>query len=514
MGSFDSNAAVKKEISTQSAAANWNSKTDAPSDSTGSQFVRDPFHPGAPAGGYRDPLDSGIECNEGLVRVRIRPDSHGRFGFNIRGGTDVGTPIIVSRVGQNMPADLCIPRLSEGDQLLSVNGRTVTRCTHAEVINLIRASKSDPAGLLELLVKQSDYVTDDLNGEALGPDSGDAPAIPPRTAQINSRQIGLGRLSNRTHRHSLSAQHLSTIAGRSTHAETKNSPLVQSMMELEVGLSDGSLLAQFEQLPRRKSGFTTNAARLTENEFKNRYRDISPYDQTRVILQRGPGDYINASFVIMDFPKAGFAVNYIAAQGPLLSTYGDFWQMCWEQHVTVIVMLTAVSERGRVKCHQYWPDLGQSFKFTTTAPIGPVGQRDPLNLQVQTMKEEVAGEFAFREFTLTQTASSEAPFSNECRRVEQLQHTSWPDHGTPSNMVELIEFVQRIREKRGKSTAPIVVHCSAGIGRTGVLIAMETAMNLMERAQPVRPIELVQLMRAQRALLIQTAVSPCLALNK
>ncbi|OON20013.1 hypothetical protein X801_04108 [Opisthorchis viverrini] len=70
-------------------------------------------------------------------------------------------------------------------------------------------------------------------------------------------------------------------------------------------------------------------------------------DQTRVILKQGTGDYINASYVIMDFPKAGFSLNYIAAQGPLPSTYGDFWQMCWEQHVSVVVMLTAVSEKGR-----------------------------------------------------------------------------------------------------------------------------------------------------------------------
>ncbi|KAF6774436.1 hypothetical protein AHF37_04571 [Paragonimus kellicotti] len=120
---------------------------------TSSNFVRDPFHPGAPAGENCSTVEP--EVNEGLVWIRIRPDSHGHFGFNIRGGADFGAPIIVSRVAPNMPADLCIPRLSEGDQLIAINGRNVAGHTHAEVNSFIRGAREDQSGLLELLVKPS-----------------------------------------------------------------------------------------------------------------------------------------------------------------------------------------------------------------------------------------------------------------------------------------------------------------------------------------------------------------------
>ncbi|KAA3681579.1 tyrosine-protein phosphatase non-receptor type 4 [Paragonimus westermani] len=116
------------------------------------------------------------------------------------------------------------------------------------------------------------------------------------------------------------------------------------------------------------------------------------------------------------------------------------------------------------------------------------------------------GDFAFRDFTLSHVPAdaSSTRSTGEIRRITQLQYISWPDHGIPNSPTDLIAFVRRVREKRGNSSAPVVVHCSAGIGRTGVLITVETAMNLMERRQPVRPLELVQHMRAQRALLIQT----------
>lgn len=124
---------------------------------------------------------------------------------------------------------------------------------------------------------------------------------------------------------------------------------------------------------------------------------------------------------------------------------------------------------------------------------------------------QVDTDFAYREFLITpitQSRRASTPTDSSSRRVVQLQYISWPDHGVPGNADDLITFVDRVREARGlNSRVPIVVHCSAGIGRTGVLITIETALNLMERDQPVRPIELVQLMRAQRALLIQTTVS-------
>ncbi|CAH8514568.1 unnamed protein product [Heterobilharzia americana] len=120
-------------------------------------FLKDPFHPGAPDGeSTLHPANEVNELNsEGLVHISIRPDSHGRFGFNVKGGIDHGMPVIVSRVGANMPADLCIPRLSEGDQILFINNKDVSSQTHLQVVNLIRAASEQPHGTLELLVKPS-----------------------------------------------------------------------------------------------------------------------------------------------------------------------------------------------------------------------------------------------------------------------------------------------------------------------------------------------------------------------
>ncbi|VDP25727.1 unnamed protein product, partial [Schistosoma mattheei] len=272
---------------------------------------RDPFHPGAPD--VENSLHLPDEINElnseGLVRISIRPDSHGRFGFNVKGGIDHGMPIIVSRVGANMPADLCIPRLSEGDQILFINHKDVSNQTHLQVVNMIRATSEQNYGTLELLVKPSDYVTDDVNDDNPIPDSGDAPPVPPRSYNSSIRRPTLSlekfaRNSKRLTRFSLKSSSSSNNAMDRDHNNStvhrysfSGSTLLESMIELESHLADGSLLNQFEHLPRRKSGLTMNVSRLSENSIKNRYRDISPYDQTRVILKQGSGDYINASFV-------------------------------------------------------------------------------------------------------------------------------------------------------------------------------------------------------------------------
>lgn len=261
--------------------------------------------------------------------------------------------------------------------------------------------------------------------------------------------------------------------------------LDMSLKLLEESLESGAALAQFEQLYRKKPGMTMNAARLEANIPKNRYRDISPYDQTRVIMKNGvTGDYINANYVNMEIPVSGIVNRYIAAQGPLPTTCADFWQMIWEQQSTLVVMLTTKVERGRIKCHQYWPD-----HYTTT---------DYGTLQVTCVKEEESDSFAFREFNLTHVELREE------RHISHMQYIAWPDHGVPDDPADFLDFVQKVRQKRVGLVEPSIVHCSAGIGRTGVLITMETAMCLIEANQPVYPLSIVRQMRDQRAMLIQT----------
>ncbi|XP_061186056.1 tyrosine-protein phosphatase non-receptor type 4-like isoform X1 [Saccostrea echinata] len=403
---------------------------------------------------YDEYLPNGNSHSEGhgLVTIRMRPDDQGRFGFNVKGGADQGMPIIVSRVAPGTPADLAIPRLNEGDQVLFINGRDVSQHTHEQVVMFIRASRETHSGELVLIVRPNVYVGEEAQEE---------PNLEylPENYQI-----------------------IAPGAGTGTNA------LEASLMLLQESLDSGAALAQFEQLYRKKPGMTMNAARLDVNIAKNRYRDISPYDQTRVILKEqnvSGGDYINANYVNMEIPGSGIVNRYIAAQGPLPKTCTDFWQMVWEQHSSLVVMLTTKVEKGRVKCHQYWPEMYETMDYGL--------------LQITCVKEEETPSFAFREFNLTHAET------NEERHISHMQYIAWPDHNVPDDPADFLEFVLRVRQRRMGMVEPTVVHCSAGIGRTGVLITMETAMCLIEANQPVYPLSIVRQMRDQRAMLIQTA---------
>ncbi|XP_075741209.1 tyrosine-protein phosphatase non-receptor type 4-like isoform X2 [Rhipicephalus microplus] len=380
------------------------------------------------------------------VRVCMRPDAEGRFGFNVKGGADQNLPILVSRVVPHTPADTCTPRLREGDQLLLINGRDVAGLSHDQVVKLIRAPKDN--GELVLTVK----------------------AQVPAGEQIEEPDF----------------QYIpdSAVAGRGNRAG--GGALAESMLLLAEGLESGATIAQFEQLYRKKADFTMKCARLPANLSKNRYRDISPYDATRVILQEGTsGDYINASYVNMNIPTSGIVNRYIATQGPLPNTTIDFWEMVWEQQCTLVVMLTTLVERGRIKCHKYWPDLYETDTYG--------------HLQVSCVRQKETPSFAFREFTLINTQNREE------RHITHMQYLAWPDHGVPEEASEFLGFVQRVRKSRDGMVEPTVVHCSAGIGRTGVLTLMETAMCLIEANEPVYPLDLTRDMRDQRAMLIQTS---------
>ncbi|PNI53506.1 PTPN4 isoform 3, partial [Pan troglodytes] len=176
--------------------------------------------------------------------------------------------------------------------------------------------------------------------------------------------------------------------------------------------------------------------------------------------------------------------QYIACQGPLPHTCTDFWQMTWEQGSSMVVMLTTQVERGRVKCHQYWPE--------------PTGSSSYGCYQVTCHSEEGNTAYIFRKMTLFNQEK------NESRPLTQIQYIAWPDHGVPDDSSDFLDFVCHVRNKRAGKEEPVVVHCSAGIGRTGVLITMETAMCLIECNQPVYPLDIVRTMRDQRAMMIQT----------
>ncbi|XP_075386359.1 tyrosine-protein phosphatase non-receptor type 4 isoform X3 [Tenrec ecaudatus] len=386
--------------------------------------------------------------HDNLVLIRMQPDENGRFGFNVKGGYDQKMPVIVSRVAPGTPADLCVPRLNEGDQVVLINGRDISEHTHDQVVMFIKASCERHSGELVLLVRPNavyDVVEEKLENEP------DFQYIPEK-APLDS-----------------------------THQDDHS--LRESMIQLADGLITGTVLTQFDQLYRKKPGMTMSCAKLPQNTTKNRYRDISPYDATRVIL-KGNEDYINANYINMEIPSSSIINQYIACQGPLPHTCSDFWQMTWEQGSSMVVMLTTQVERGRIKCHQYWPE--------------PTGSSSYGCYQVTCHSEEGNTAYVFRKMTLLNKEN------NESRQLTQIQYIAWPDHGVPDDSSDFLNFVYDVRNKRAGKEEPIVVHCSAGIGRTGVLITMETAICLIECNQPVYPLDIVRTMRDQRAMMIQT----------
>ncbi|XP_059496078.1 tyrosine-protein phosphatase non-receptor type 9 [Stegostoma tigrinum] len=234
------------------------------------------------------------------------------------------------------------------------------------------------------------------------------------------------------------------------------------------------------------------------NQQKNRYGDVLCLDQTRVKLKSlnhdERTDYINASF--MDGYKQKNA--YIGTQGPLEKTYNDFWRMVWEQHVLVIVMTTRIDESGRKKCGQYWP-LDQNIR-------GNYGLISVKSLAVEN----------FKHYNKT-TLEIQNTESHERRQVIHFQYLSWPDYGVPSSATALIDFRSAVRHQQGLSVQslgnrwkghpggpPIVVHCSAGIGRTGTLCTLDICLSQLEDVGTLNIYQTVRRMRTQRAFSIQT----------
>ncbi|XP_050294337.1 tyrosine-protein phosphatase non-receptor type 4 isoform X2 [Anthonomus grandis grandis] len=390
---------------------------------------------------------SQIAPEDSFSTIVLFPDKDGKYGFNVTGGTEISVPIVVSKVAPNTPADKCTPKLSEGDQILSINGHDVTQVLHSYVVGLVNSARASETGKLVLTTRPNVGYQDEEYEE-------------PPYQYVPANDVGL----------------------------PSGNLLEQSMYLLADGLASGALIARYETLYRKHPDLTCNEASKPANVNKNRYRDISPYDQTRVILRDAPsGDYINANYVNMKIPGTEIVNKYIATQGPLQTTTEDFWQMILEQDVNLIVMLTTVIERGRAKCHKYWPEGDEVLTL------------DNVIVKCTSEETDTAGSFFFRDFVLIDVKND-----NTSREIKHMQYVAWPDHGVPDSPQQFLKFTQDVRKYRHKDK-PVIVHCSAGIGRTGVLVLMETALCLMEAEEPIYPLEIVKTMREQRAMMIQNA---------
>ncbi|XP_045516284.1 tyrosine-protein phosphatase Lar isoform X3 [Pieris brassicae] len=229
--------------------------------------------------------------------------------------------------------------------------------------------------------------------------------------------------------------------------------------------------------------FTWDHSNMEVNKPKNRYANVIAYDHSRVILQPIDGilgsDYINANYC------DGYRKHnaYVATQGPLQETFADFWRMCWELRTSTIVMMTKLEERTRIKCDQYWPSRGSESYGMMTVTIAEV--------------QELAT-YCIRTFQVTRNGGAER------REVKQLQFTAWPDHGVPDHPAPFLQFLRRVRALNPPDAGPLVVHCSAGVGRTGCFIVIDS---MLERARHERTVDIyghVTCLRAQRNYMVQT----------
>ncbi|XP_062337982.1 receptor-type tyrosine-protein phosphatase F isoform X4 [Osmerus eperlanus] len=229
--------------------------------------------------------------------------------------------------------------------------------------------------------------------------------------------------------------------------------------------------------------FTWENSNMEVNKPKNRYANVIAYDHSRVVLtsvDAVPGsDYINANY-IDGYRKQN---AYIATQGPLPETLSDFWRMVWEQRANTIVMMTRLEEKSRVKCDQYWPVRG-----TETYGMIQVTMLDSVELAT----------YSVRTFALYKNGSSEK------REVRQFQFMAWPDHGVPEYPTPILAFLRRVKACNPADAGPMVVHCSAGVGRTGCLIVIEAMLERMKHEKSVDLYGHVTCMRAQRNYMVQT----------
>ncbi|KAL2300541.1 hypothetical protein Nmel_013423 [Mimus melanotis] len=285
----------------------------------------------------------------------------------------------------------------------------------------------------------------------------------------------------------------------SVHVPGPRSVTLQELLDHVSHKQKRGIYEEYEDIRRRSPAGTFVCSLAPYNQDKNRYGDVPCLDQTRVKLAKPYSrpeltDYINASF--MDGYKQRNA--YIGTQGPLENTYGDFWRMVWEQNVLVIVMTTRLEEGGRRKCGQYWP-LEKDFQVC-------FGALTITNLGVENLSHYKK--------TILEIHSSE---TRERRLVSHFQYLSWPDYGVPSSATTLIDFLGAVKQQQRVAVSalgprfkghpggpPVVVHCSAGIGRTGTFCALDICLSQLQDVGTLNIYQTVLRMRTQRAFSIQT----------
>uniref|UniRef100_A0AAY4EXK7 protein-tyrosine-phosphatase n=1 Tax=Denticeps clupeoides TaxID=299321 RepID=A0AAY4EXK7_9TELE len=256
--------------------------------------------------------------------------------------------------------------------------------------------------------------------------------------------------------------------------------LLQHITQMKCGQGYG-FKEEYEGLAEGQTA-PWETAKKDENRNKNRYGNIIAYDHTRVRLQPLDGDphsdYINANYIDGYHRQR----HYIATQGPMQETVRDFWRMIWQENSGSIVMVTNLVEVGRVKCVRYWPDETEVYG----------------DIKVTLIETEPLAEYVIRTFTVQKKGH------HEIREIRQFHFTSWPDHGVPCYATGLLGFVRQVKFLNPPDAGPIVVHCSAGAGRTGCFIAVDIMLDMAENEGVVDIFNCIRELRSQRVNMVQT----------
>lgn len=246
--------------------------------------------------------------------------------------------------------------------------------------------------------------------------------------------------------------------------------------------SDFRFSEEYEELKHVGREKPCAAADMPCNRPKNRFTNILPYDHSRVKLQPADdeegSDYINANFV----PGFNSPREFIVTQGPLHSTRDDFWRMCWETNSRAIVMLTRCVEKGREKCDHYWPYDTQTVFYG--------------DIQVTILNESHFPDWNISEFRMMR--------GDTVRTIRHFHFTTWPDFGVPEPPQTLVRFVRAFRERVTAEQRPVVVHCSAGVGRSGTFIALDRIVQSIRKYDVVDIFGIVYEMRKERVWMVQT----------
>ncbi|RDD47414.1 FERM and PDZ domain-containing protein 2 [Trichoplax sp. H2] len=444
-----------------------------------------------------------------IIEVELEKGATG-LGFNLMSGdgkTKFTSGIFIKTIA---PFSVAAKdgRLKAGDKLLKVNNESLMDVTHSQAVNIVRKApkgrvkltlaKVENESELELpeglkVTSQSTFFNTNKVQDESDRICEQRPSMAPSSPLPDKLKKMLADWSNKasnSRKNSASAKKPNDdgitkepitdnvkkpTVNFTKKVEYSGEALTELTSSISKKLNSGAISEEFKDLKGVKPFDTSEVGKHPDNRDKNRIK---------ISESEGTSDYINASLVEAEVDSNIFR-KYIASQGPLSDTVEDFWQMIWEQAVVAIGMTTKTAENGRQKCYRYWPESASN----------PINVKN--KFEVHLVKQEERGCYIIREFKMNQL-----PSKSDGRQIYQLQYIMWPDHGVPVSPSEIMSYLHELR--RYANDGMILAHCSAGVGRTGVLIAIDVMESLVKYNNEIDIFSVIYNLREQRQGMVQT----------